>query len=108
MIETLASIVLENKARQYAATFGHLAPEPHKKYKGTILFTHTAWGDIVLIEAIFHSLQMSPWLCEDCRDYASEYIGTLKEDYGVYKFQGTYKKFKNGNFHFSGKPTKLI
>lgn len=107
MIETLASIAAEARARQTAATFGHLAPKPHIKYEGTILFTHTAWGDIVLIESIFKGLDMSPWLCEDCRDFASDYC-SIWSDYGVYRFKGTYKKFKNGNFHFSGKTKKLI
>jgi hypothetical protein len=41
-------------------TWGHLAPEPGRKYAGTILFTHSEYGDITVIRTDFPGLPDSP------------------------------------------------
>lgn len=96
-------------AEMQAQTFGHLAPKPQTEYKGFILFTLTAFGDTCIIGFIFEGLEASPWFNTDILDYIGNYTDDLPEnkDYGVYRFEGTYKKFKNGNHKFKGKVTEI-
>lgn len=105
MIETAAKVAADNYAIVTAATFGHLATKPNNQYKGYILFTLTAFGDTALIDFEFENLSESPWFNLDCIDYISDFTDKLPKEkfYGVYKWEGIYKKFKNGNFRFTGK-----
>jgi hypothetical protein len=80
-------------------TWGHLAPEPGRRYQGTMLFTDSAYGDLVLIEARWEGLQDSPWLFEDMQDYIE--VAETKPG-RIYRWKGTYVRFKNGNHRFSG------
>lgn len=103
MIETLQSIQAIGYARVTAATFGHLAPKPQTE-SGWILFTLTAWGETTLIDFDFDNLEASPWFNDDAIEYLYNYTSNYKEkNFGVFKWEGTYKKFKNGNSKFKGK-----
>jgi len=110
-LQDVAQIIeADNRAIANAMTFGHLAPKPITEYKGFILFTITSWGDLVPIEAEFKNLDMSPWLFEDIKEYIHKFWKKHKDKSGsnriygkVFKVEGTYKKFKNGNFRMSGK-----
>lgn len=103
MIETLVSITTHQHAVITAQTFGHLAPKPKTDYKGWILFTLTAFGDTCLIDFEFGDLDASPWFNIDCVEYVADYTDKLKQDFGVFRWEGTYKKYKNGNCKFKGK-----
>lgn len=95
-------------AKIQAATFGHLAPRPRTTYPGEILFTFGEYGDLTLIRVSFDNLPDSPWLMEDMLDFIGDKSVKHKIKEGnVYKFTGTYTKFKNGKCRFSGK-TKLV
>jgi len=94
------------KARVMASTWGHLAPEQQKVYKGTILFTCGDYGDITPIKCEFKDLEDSPWFFDDMSDFIYE---KSKDRQGkVLKFIGTYKKQKNGKGRFSGKILTII
>jgi len=97
------------KTIQIGQTFGHLAPKPKTEYKGYILFTLTAFGDTCIIDFEFNDLDESPWFNTDILNYISDYTDTLPEtkNHGVYRYEGTYKKFKNGNHKFKGKVTEI-
>lgn len=102
MIETLASIEAHQKAVAISQTWGHLAPKPQTEYKGTIIFTLTAFGETCLIDFNFEDLEASPWLNLDILDYITAHTNKCKKDFAVFKWNGMYKKFKNGNFKFKG------
>lgn len=88
------------KNRVMADTWGHLAPSPRKKYRGSILFTHTEFGDILPIRVNFENLPESPWLA----DHVGGFIAEKAEEPGtIYRFTGTYMMFLNGSPSFSGK-----
>ncbi len=87
------------KARVMGMTWGHLAPKKNKKYPGYILFTISAYGDIVPIRAEFKGLDDSPWFYEALQDFVYE---NAKEDGKVYRFDGTFR-----NYEFKGTVTKL-
>ena len=55
MSETLASLDAINKVLVDKETWGHLYPESGKTYKGSILYTHTEYGDIDVIRARWES-----------------------------------------------------
>ena len=104
MVETLASIQAIAYVHQTHETFGHLKPKTQTEYKGYILFTLTAFGDTCIIDFEFENLTESPWFNNDILDLISEYTKKLPKDkyFGVFKWNGDYKKFKNGNFKFKG------
>ena len=104
MVETLASIQAIAYVHQTKETFGHLKPKTQTEYKGYILFTLTAFGDTSIIDFEFENLTESPWFNNDILDLISEYTKKLPKDkyFGVFKWNGYYKKFKNGNFKFKG------
>lgn len=87
-----------------AATFGHLAPEPRKRYPGTILFTQSEYGSLVPIRARFEGLPDSPWFFEHLNDFVAD---KATEAGAVYRFKGTYMLFKNGSHQFTGSVVKL-
>lgn len=99
----------EYKAIEIERTFGHLAPKPQVEHKGFILFTLTAFGDTCIIEFEFDKLEASPWFNTDILEHISNYTSCLPDtkNYGVYRFEGTYKKFKNGNHKFKGKISEI-
>lgn len=104
MLETLKECAANNYAIVTAQTFGHLAPKPNNIYDGWILFTLTAFGEVCLIDFEFENLDASPWFNIDAIDFVSDW--TFKnhkgKNYGIFKWKGTYKKFKNGNSKFKG------
>lgn len=97
------------KTIQTEQTFGHLAPKPQTEYKGYILFTLTVFRDTCIIDFEFSDLDESPWFNTDVLEYISGYTDALPEskNHGVYRYEGSYKKFKNGNHKFEGKVTEI-
>lgn len=100
----LAVSEAQHRSRVLSATFGHLAPSPRKKYPGTIIFTHTDYGQLLPIRAEFKSLPDSPWFFEHLTDFVAE---RALEAGKVYKFVGTYMTFLNGKPSFRGTVTEV-
>ena len=84
-------------------TWGHLAPKKGKSYKGTMIYAHGVYGDIVLLYATFEKLNSSPWLFEAMQ----EYLGGHCEDEGIYKWEGCFEKLDEGCYCFGGEIKKL-
>lgn len=100
-LEHVAALLeADARARVQAETWGHLAPEPGRKYRGFIVWVHTAWGEITPIEAEFDGLDCSPWFYEDIMDHIVAL--TQGDDPIIYTWKGTYVKHKNGRCHFRG------
>ena len=90
------------RAQVMSATWGHLAPEQRRTYRGFIIFAHGAYGDIVPIQCEFQGLKDSPWCFDDMTEYVGDYIMAHDAPGTVYRFDGTYRKFRNGNCQFTG------
>jgi hypothetical protein len=92
------------KAEVMANTWGHLYPEPRKKYPGYVIFAHGAFGDMVVIQNEFDDLPDSPWFFEDLRALVMKYETEAGK---IYKFDGYYMKYKNGNHAFCGRTMEV-
>jgi hypothetical protein len=100
LADAFAPYEAQYKAEVMANTWGHLYPEPRKKYPGFVIFAHSAYGDLVVIKSEFDDLPDSPWFFEDLRMLLMKYE---TESGKVYRFDGYYMKYKNGNCIFAGK-----
>lgn len=80
-------------------TWGHLAPKKNQTYPGTMLFSLTAFGDYVIIDADFGELPSSPWIFEAMTAFV---VAHATEEGAVYKFEGTFR-----NYEFKGPIAKL-
>jgi len=88
-------------------TWGHLAPEPHKKYYGWIIVAKAAFRNNFIFDYHFDELPDSPWFADDLCEFAFD-VTKDKEGIGLWRYEGWYKKFKNGNYQFgAGKFVKL-
>ncbi len=101
------SIKAMNRAQQEIETFGHLAPKLQTLFKIDILFTYTAYGRTEIIDCVYEDgLEDSPWLFSDMNEFTGDWC-FKNDEVGVFKFNGKYKKFKNGNCKFYGKPKQI-
>jgi hypothetical protein len=92
MDAAFAPIKLANKQAVYKATWGHLAPKRNRTYQGYIVFTISAFGDMVVVDADFAGLPDSPWLFDAVNEFAFE---DEKLVHGaVYKFVGTFRNYR--------------
>jgi hypothetical protein len=109
-LEIVTPILDAQRQSVLQETWGHLAPKPKTTYKGFIIFCLGAWGDIVPIESQFEDLDSSPWFYDDLKKFIRDYCIEMKKKecyFGVFKFVGTYRKFKSGSSRFSGKITQI-
>ncbi len=108
---SLASAFEEHEAvyREVALrdTWGHLSPQPQHKYSGHILFSHTSYGYFVVINDEFEELDNSPWYYDDLHDFINKWLAKNGKAGNIYRFDGTYVKFKNENYRFSGKVKRV-
>lgn len=89
-----ALIEADNRARALAETFGHLAPDTEAVYIGSILFTHSGYGDgTVPIRADFDGLPDSPWFYDGMCEFILDHHEREHEG-KVFVWKGTYV-FKN-------------
>jgi len=99
LAKAFAPIEAKYKAEVMADTWGHLAPEPGRKYPGHMYFTQSEYRDLISIRSDFGDLPGSPWFFDDQQDF----IGMKAVEEGVvYKFTGYYIKFKSGSYRFTG------
>jgi hypothetical protein len=96
MDTALAPVKLANKIAIMKSTWGHLAPRRNKIYRGYIVFSKSAYGEEIIIDADFVDLPDSPWIFEAMRDFCFPDDDSLL-DGAVYRFQGTLR-----NYTFSG------
>ena len=104
--EAFAAHEAKDRAAILADTWGHLGPKPRTDYHGWMVWAHSAYGgDILLVDAALDGLPDSPWLHEDMVEYIGEHMG---EPGNVYRWEGTYTKFKNGQCRFSGQVSRVV
>ncbi len=84
-------------------TWGHLAPKKGRTYKGTMIYAHGGYGDIVLLDAKFEKVSDSPWLFEAMQEYLGEHC----EAEGVYKWEGQFTVRDEGSYCFGGEIKRL-
>lgn len=96
------SIDAVNRARVEADTWGHLAPEPGRVYAGTMILAHGCYGrdGLMPVRVEFEELPSSPWFYDDLCDWLCDQDTERGE---VYRFAGTYRKFRNGRHRFTGR-----
>jgi hypothetical protein len=94
-------------------TWGHLAPKAQEPYRGFILFTFGVHGDLTVIDWDFklvngEGLPGSPWFHEDLHDFVGRQIEKKGHRHGgVWRFDGTFLRHKNGRSRWSGKTSPM-
>jgi hypothetical protein len=73
------------KAKVMAHTWGHLAPTEDQRYRGYMIFTQGAYGDLILISTKWRGLDDSPWLFDDMMEFVEKRARVAG---AVYKFTG--------------------
>ena len=97
--EAFAPIEAINTAIVLKNTWGHLYPQIGRKYEGYILVAHGCYGDTIVVDQSFTDLPDSPWFADDLFEFMrNQNFDTI----GIFRFNGWYKKFKNGNYQFGG------
>lgn len=105
MADAFAPILAAHKNRVMCETWGHLAPVPRNSYRGSIVFAHGEYGDLVPLRTDFPSLPDSPCFFSDLM----ELISSAKTEPGrIYEFEGTYTRRKNGSHHFKGRTVERM
>lgn len=106
LASAMAPVEAMNRAIVMHNTWGHLAPEPRRLYRGEILFAHGDYGDLSVITCKFKDLPDSPWFFDHLNEFAAD--KAFKRPRGtLLRFTGTYMMFKNGNCRFSGKVLRV-
>lgn len=99
LADAFAPAEAAHRTRVISATWGHLAPTPRKVYAGHIIFTEGEYGHLIIIRSDFPELENSPWQFEDFHDW----LGKQSTEPGtIYRFDGTYTRFKSGGYRLSG------
>lgn len=83
-------------------TWGHLAPKYYKQYKGFIIYCINCFGCIDIIDFDFKDLCSSLWLYDHLYNFVNNNIPYGQQGPKIYKFEGTYKCFKNNRYEFKG------
>jgi hypothetical protein len=91
MSAALAPVELANKQAIQKATWGHLAPRRNKRYQGHIVFSISAFGDMVVIDADFEDLPDSPWLFDAVHNFVFEDESLVHG--AIYRFDGTFRNY---------------
>lgn len=101
MEEAFAPIKEKYREDVIQNTWGHLAPKVHIKYYGYIIVATSVFRYTYLLDYDFKNLSGGPWLAEDVGDFM--FNSNFTHDVSsIYRFDGWYKKFKNGNYQFGG------
>jgi hypothetical protein len=104
--DAFAPIQAINEEVVKVGTWGHLSPEPHRKYYGWIIVAVGTYRESIVLDDEFPELPNSPWQYDDLHEFSFEATSGFKA--GLYKFEGWYKKFKNGNYRFGGGKFKRV
>jgi hypothetical protein len=93
----------------YQNTWGHLAPKVKETYTGFILWTFTIYSDVMPIDWGFKTaagdeLPGSPWFATDLFDHLGSEVNRGCNHYGgIWRWEGTFIRNKNGTSKFAGK-----
>lgn len=88
-------------------TFGHLDAKPGERHKGWFVFINGQHGDMDVVYSDFPTFGEGPGYFHDREDFIFELTtgsGPCTA-VGIYRFDGEYRVFKNGNTRFAGKTT---
>lgn len=92
MDSAFAPVLLANKQAVHKATWGHLAPAKNRTYRGYIVFSISAYGDMTMIDAEFKNLPDSPWIYDAMYEFVFEDRDLIHG--AVYRFDGTFRNYK--------------
>lgn len=98
--DAFAPIQAINEEIVKVQTWGYLAPEPGRKYYGWIIVAMGVYGESIILNDNFPKLSNSPWQYNDLHEFSFDATSGFAP--GLYRFDGWYKKFKNGNYQFGG------
>jgi hypothetical protein len=93
------------KAKVDVATWGHLAPEPQHKYRGTLVFACGLYQSAAMIlREDFPGLEDSPWQHRDFHAWLDTWETMQKRDPAgkVFCFEGFYQRVKTKGFRMVG------
>lgn len=108
LADAFAPVMMLNRDIVMKQTWGHLMPETGRKYHCFIVVAKGNCGDSIIFDYGFEGLLDSPWLFEDFTTFAFNSTSRFEAS-ALYRFDGWYKKFKNGNYRFGGgKFTKIF
>lgn len=123
--ETIASGLARDRDRVVSATWGHLAPELGKTYRGSVVFAHSGYGGQTAILSIDFKLENgtslldNPWSFEDVTNYICDWLcdqsngkrggnpGCIDPEGKIFRFAGSYCRFKNNTCRIRGAFTEL-
>ncbi|MGX9983918.1 hypothetical protein [Methylobacterium fujisawaense] len=91
-------------------TWGHLAPVPRRPYPGFVLFGFSAFGQHLILDYDFEGLPENPWTHDEVAAFVDQHLDTQEHpdryesgEMRIYRWEGTYRRLKNGTPQFSGK-----
>lgn len=98
LVDAFAPIDVINHNQILYNTWGHLAPEFNRKYFGYIIKAKGDYGNEIIMKAEFDGLSDSPWFFNSLSEF------TFKDncETGLYRWDGWYIHYQNGNFCFGG------
>lgn len=114
MAKAFAPIEARYHAQIMAETWGHLAPEENKTYRGHVVFSIGCFGSDYLNPTILtcefkakdRQLDDSPWFYDALADFLQDGQGIAKQRYpigSVWRFDGSFKNYK-----FNGSMRRLL
>lgn len=102
LADLAASIDAHNRIIVYRETWGHLDALPGD-YPGHITFVLGCHGDITLLEWDFDKVESNPWIYIELNQFIGAFCVKTDREWGVWRFEGIYRRFKNGKSKFAGK-----
>lgn len=101
--EVFASSEARHREIVFRDTWGHLDAKPGTTFDGYILFALGVHGDIVLLDWDFEGVQPNPWIYEEMTEYIGKQVMKRNRSWGIWRFDGAYRVYKNGKAKFAGK-----
>lgn len=91
-------------------TWGHMKPEQKRVYTGHIIFAHSCYRELTVLDWQFEDLEGGPWFPEHLMEFISSKTPIETEDFRLWRFEGTYRMLKNGKGRFSGRirPQRVV
>lgn len=84
-------------------TWGHLGAEVGKHY-GHMIFCVGQYGDLTIISSDWGTAGQSPWLLDAENEFMDK---DCELEVGVYRVDGYYQMYKNGNSKVCGKIKRI-
>ena len=84
-------------------TWGHMRAEANRTYEGFILFTHSCYRQITILDWKFEDLSGGPWFPEHMMEFVCGKVPQDATEFRLWRFDGTYRELKNGKGKFTGK-----